>query len=879
MRTVLARARVGLRLARREARRRPWRTLLVVLLVLVPTAGMTIGVTLFRTSEWTAADRRLAEFGSADAFAWPNEHGIHNDLASLAAALPATTRVVADRRYEDRIRMPEHSSHVQMSDLPLDDPMMRGRFDLLDGRLVEAGDEIVVTDWLAHALDLDVGDTVRPQQRGDLLRVVGEVRGRSGRYLDDQRSAYVLSLGEPATVRRTYLDLPGDRSLCPDPDDVGSAPCNRSVPGWNIQALEVGGSLTKTDGVSYTYLGGAIALMALGTVIAAAFTIGARRQLHTVGLLSSTGAAPSSVRWFLVAQGFLAGLLGSIAGVLLVVAGSRFVPDLVLSKVVNRPVGGPVFRLADLAPIVVIGTLAAMVAAWVPARSAARMSVLQALSGRRPLAAVPRRLPLFGSVAMVAGCGLVALGVMGNGGTSQSGDVWVLVSIGGTVAVFVGVLALSPWAIALVGRLTASASSSSRLAGRSLARSRTRSSAVVAAICVVAATLLGTASLLTSLSQDELFEYDTLPSLAGNLVAVGGRDGPARDEAVDLVQAVLPEASTATVHELAVATAGGETTHLETGFTRNTPNGGFEALYAGEGVAIATPEVLDLYEVPDDLRAVLVDGEAVSVVRAPDDVTDVELSMEEDGTVEPPRETIPLGGSFDSPSASYSLPSLLVSREVAEALGLSESPDARIVVANDETLNDAERRAVELVADDAAWAEQVDPTTPHVAVAVGTDDFFVTPTQVRSLVFGVAALLVAAVIAIGLALAAKDGEEETAVLRAVGASPRTLRRVGALRPALLMLTASLIALPAGLLPAWAVFAASEGDRSCIVVQDTTTIYGGGGCEPFGLGFRPDVPTLVLLLAAPLLVAAVTLSAGWLRDLARPARPSSFALAE
>ncbi len=50
--------------------------------------------------------------------------------------------------------------------------------------------------------------------------------------------------------------------------------------------------------------------------------------------------------------------------------------------------------------------------------------------------------------------------------------------------------------------------------------------------------------------------------------------------------------------------------------------------------------------------------------------------------------------------------------------------------------------------------------------------------------FGIAALLVAAVIVIGLALAAKDGEDETTVLRAVGASPRVLRRVGALRPAL-----------------------------------------------------------------------------------------------
>ena len=45
----------------------------------------------------------------------------------------------------------------------------------------------------------------------------------------------------------------------------------------------------RTDAVFFTYLGGAMGLLALGTVIAAAFAVGARRQLHTIGLLSSTG--------------------------------------------------------------------------------------------------------------------------------------------------------------------------------------------------------------------------------------------------------------------------------------------------------------------------------------------------------------------------------------------------------------------------------------------------------------------------------------------------------------------------------------------------------------------------------------------------------------
>jgi putative ABC transport system permease protein len=867
---------VGLRLARREARRRPWRTLLVVLLVLVPTAGMTIGATLLRTSEWTAADRRLAEIGTADAIAQPREHGIHNDLASLEAALPASTRIVVDQRYEDRIRTPEHSSVVQMSDLPLDDAIVQGRYDLLHGRYVEAADEVVITDWLAHALDVQVGDTIRPQRLGTLLRVVGEVRARAGRY-QDERSAYVASVGEHATLLDAYLDLPENWFGRPAPDAAASAGrTDYSVPGWTLRRYEDGGSLTKTDGVFYTYLGGAIALMALGTVIAAAFTIGARRQLHTVGLLSSTGAAPSSVRWFLMAQGLVAGLVGSLAGVLVVVLGSRFVPDLVLSKIVNRPVGGPVFRLADLVPIVVIGTVAAMVAAWVPARSAAKMSVLQALAGRRPLAAIPRRLPWFGAASMAAGCGLVALGVLGNEGSSQSADGWVLLSIAGTVAVFVGVLALSPWAIGLVGRLTATTAASSRLAGRSLARSRTRSSAVVAAICVVVASLLGGASLATSYALDDNYDYDALPELADRLVGVGGRDGPVRQEVVDRVHAILPEASTATVAELEPPGVD-RADDIETEFIQIVPAGGSDLLAVADDLVVATPDVLDLYDVPEDLRATIAAGNAVSVVAAPEEVTGVGVSI--GGPVAEPTfdMTVPLGGSFDSPSASYTLPEFLVSAATAERLGLVDSPRSRIVVSNDGPLTEAERRDVELIGGDASWAHLLDQEVPEITVVAGREMRYLTETEVRGLVFAGAALLVAAVIAIGLALAAKDGEDETTVLRAVGASPRVLRRVGALRPALLMLTASLIALPAGLLPAWAVFSASGADRTVNRVYSSTTTY--NTTEQAVLGFRPDVPTLVLILLAPLVVGVVALAAGWLRDQIRPTRPSSFALAD
>ena len=47
----LAQFRFASRLARREVRRRPGRTLLVVLLIAVPVFGMTVGSVLVRTAD------------------------------------------------------------------------------------------------------------------------------------------------------------------------------------------------------------------------------------------------------------------------------------------------------------------------------------------------------------------------------------------------------------------------------------------------------------------------------------------------------------------------------------------------------------------------------------------------------------------------------------------------------------------------------------------------------------------------------------------------------------------------------------------------------------------------------------------------------------
>ena len=272
------------------------------------------------------------------------------------------------------------------------------------------------------------------------------------------------------------------------------------------------------------------------------------------------------------------------------------------------------------------------------------------------------------------------------------------------------------------------------------------------------------------------------------------------------------------------------------------------------GVGVATPEVLAVLDVPSELRDALDAGEAIAVTDQADGVTEATITNN-GGT----NATLPFGGSFDSPAASYGLPQVLISAETAEEHGLVEDRP-RILVDTGRPITDDELDELALLADDIAWNAQGARADEFVSVYLPDPEPAITEAQVRVIVYAALMLVIGAVVAVGLALAAKDSEDEARVLVAVGAPPRTVRRVAALRAGLLVATATAIALPAGLLPAWAITSASSDGR--LRVYD-------GGLVPF----RLDVVSLVfLVVAVPVIVMAVALAGTWLRDHLRRTRP-------
>ena len=163
----MSRLSVPLRLARREVRRRPGRTVLVALLVALPVAGMAMAVTLIRTDATSRLEEWQRTYGQADAAGYELD---------VDAALPEGSRTVPVHTTWMRLRAADGArADSELTDLPLDDPLTAGIHDLVSGRAPARDGEVVLSTALAGHLGVDVGDELVLERPELTATVVGEV--------------------------------------------------------------------------------------------------------------------------------------------------------------------------------------------------------------------------------------------------------------------------------------------------------------------------------------------------------------------------------------------------------------------------------------------------------------------------------------------------------------------------------------------------------------------------------------------------------------------------------------------------------------------------------------------------------------------------------
>lgn len=742
-----------------------------------------------------------------------------------------------------------------------------------------------------------MGDTVqlvRPEPAEWTVVGVGERRARWG------SETVVLGPGTSFSWRDVALggslpivlvDLPDN--VTPDqlaalsrfPDGVAFAP--GVVPPGGIGVMyDVGDDGGGGAAVAWSWVIGAMVLTVVGIVIAAAFAAGARRQLATLGQLAANGASPSVLRRVLFLQGTWTGLLGAALGVGLAAAVlAALAPHLDnLVSLSNRDVGSYDLRPSDLVPIVALGVVAATLAALVPARTTARIPVLAALAGRRPLRPVPAWLTVTGLAVGCAGLALLGLAVLGGNDPTSGGSVWALTAIVGGVAVLLGACAVAPGYVSVLEPLARHLRGAWRLAARSLARQRTHTGAVVSAVCATSALAIAASALVLAADAKDADEPEWMRAdevhlhASSNPVTWDGTGPEPVAVPVAVPESLVADIRTAIpgaeVHQLAAAGLVGAPNHARWQALEFTPDElvsdgvmtvSLRSGPYGAGAAVVDLTFSELYDLPIAARrALAADGVVAIGAGSPGGTATVTLVADRltvDGQPTPFDELLPAfpvtvvaAGDL----ALGSLPRVLVTAERSQQLGLEPVPGPTVVRA-DGPLTDEQRTAVQDAVEEhrdiALDAAEAGGDIVSVTSETWYPSAILTPRLLEGLLTAAAFVLSLFVVAVSLALAAAETREERDVLIVVGAPPATMRRTSGRKALLLTVLGAALAVPVGLLPVSVFIAASDSGLPLVF---------------------PWRVVLLLLVAVPVSAAVLTTACSGLALRLRPVRVSTMA---
>src|SRR5262245_11820131 len=849
--------RFAMRLARREVRRRPGRTLLVMLLVALPVWGMTMITVLVRTNNDSPAESWARRFGAADLVATTQpvavplipgkDVRVRVDTDGVGgAALPTTTFPPGTRVVKTHDFLAEFTGLISSSgvarlahatDLDLNDPIARGIVLLRSGRYPTHAGEALLSPSVARAFNVHIGDTLRLQNPNWTEKVVGigvlATNWNDG--LIAVRGNELSNAGGQAAGMLELVDLPGH-------------PTDAQLLGYsnNFHSRLDGSSQTANTKVNWVLVGGIIALAIVGIVISGAFAVGARRQLVTLGQLSSNGADEHLLRRTLSLQGLLSGAIGSVAGFLLGVV-ALLALQTRLADMIHHDPGPLVWSARDAIAILVPGALTATVAAFIPARSAARVPVLAALAGRRPLGRIPKSLVPTG-IALFAG-GVFVLALVAAASGNGNGNQLAVSAVFGGVLVLSGACCASSAVIAGLGSVARRARGSMRVAVRSVVRSRARSAAVVMALAAMNAGAIAIATAIdshTGTAADPPFmPNDTLNiSSGGDLSGTVRQFLPPPASAMAALHRILPNAT----YTARRAVSGSENS---TGGFEKLPTRG--SVFTPAIVTVTDPEVMRMIGLSARDAATLQHYGIIGTVPdrlpngQPSETAHVEIGL-------PPRTGV-AGGPHGRTRAMGDSDGFFITAAKAQELGLPIH-NAGVIVRNPQPFTDSEKASL-LVQQSLFLGNPSEQSLFIAWEGASSDD--VSPALAREIILGIVVFLTLWLLAMALALSAAETRDERDILVSLGAKPATMRAVSGWKSVALAVSGALLAIPTGFIPVWVVFHAVRR------VNETAHVS------------FPWVTVLQLVVLAPIIAGIVAYIGSAIAQKVKPTKMSTFAL--
>jgi putative ABC transport system permease protein len=464
-------ARWAWRLFRREWRRQA----LVLALLIVAIAATTIGLGVASNASNLKSD---PTFGTANTIITlpGSDPGLVPDIAAIRHRF-GTAEVIAHRP----IPIPGSVSTVDLRAEDPSGPFGRVTVRLDTGSYPTDPGQVAVTGDVAADFSLHMGSLWN--EGGRTLRVVGFVENPLN--LLDQFALVAPGQIDPPTSVSILLNAGGQ-----------SLQSFRLPSGTGLTSYARGAN-DKIQHEVLVLVIGTLGLLFVGLMAVAGFTVMAQRRLRALGTLGAIGATDRNIRMVMLANGAVVGTTAGIVGVLVGLGGwFAFVPT--LRSISEHRVDPFALPWWAIGAAMVLTFVTAVVAAWWPARAAARLSVMAALSGRPPRPQPAHRFAALGGALLGVGILLLAFADQRRAGFI----------IGGTASTAVGLLFMAPLAIRALARLGGRSSISIRLALRDLARYQARSGAALGAVTLAVA-IAATIAISASAAQT--------PSVAGNL--------------------------------------------------------------------------------------------------------------------------------------------------------------------------------------------------------------------------------------------------------------------------------------------------------------------------------------------------------------------------
>ena len=462
--------RAALRIARREARTHRARSILIALMLALPTFGVAAADTVVNSSRLSTAEQLNRDLGASDALvqqpvssAIVQTPGVAPDYFELQVidsmtgdqkataadqltagqsarilkqALPKATLLPETDASRTELQGPAGYAFLDYDQLAVNDKATTGLFDLTAGRMPADASQVVLTSAAAQQLGASVGSTVTLVARSahdkkaaqftvaGIVREPNSVNAAAAVTLPSAPSAvgastiagYVTNPGGVTWKQVEALNKGGyivvSRDVVADPPPQSQVPYNSVAQRFQTAAPDVGSSSDRTA-VTRAIGAIAVAMVLLEVVLLAgpAFAVGAKRRQREYALVGAIGADRRQLRRLVLAEGVVLGCLGALLGTGLGIgAAAAALPF--TSHVSGKLCGALAISPLHVGGAAVLAVLLGLASALFPARAVSRQDILSTLTGRRAATGPRWRLPLAGLTAVAAGIGAVVYGTV-----------------------------------------------------------------------------------------------------------------------------------------------------------------------------------------------------------------------------------------------------------------------------------------------------------------------------------------------------------------------------------------------------------------------------------------------------------------------------------